>query len=288
MTDILNTGGIDAAVATIASAGANAVKANDRTIQVTATWNGTEVMFPYAFDGAGRAVLLADAVQAAKAEHARLHPDRAGSYVMHDLESLLAWAKRFAGADSAAFVRTPDEDDDGRVVIIVDELAAGTEGARRSLRAGFALQLHERLKGWMSYDGTPLDIEAFSDFANRASDELTGSDLITMISNVEVRQEQNWSRTVSEDGKIKLVAEDTKSTSKVPRTFSFAVPVFAHDDTANVMTFTARLVVKVDRGKPKFTYELVDFDQRLSEAMKQIVAEVAPVVPNVYMGLPPA
>jgi hypothetical protein len=130
-----------------------------------------------------------------------------------------------------------------------------------------------------------MGVDAFSDFAARASEELSGAELLTMIANVEVRSESLWSRVVDADGKIRLKAEDTNQISKVPATFNFVVPVFDGDDEANGQIFTARLTTKISKDKkPLFTYEIVDFKSKLAAAVRTRFDAVATVVSNVYMG----
>lgn len=289
--DVLNANtAADSAVASIAAAGAHAVKADDRTIQVTAKIGDVEVTYPYAFRGNGEIALFEQVVAAAKAEHARRHPDRAGKYRMHDLASVLAWAKRYGGPESAAYVSAPDPDTrvEGSVLVIADDTpAAGPDGGRRALSAGYQFSLHPRLQSWFDGAGDPHAVAAFAELIDRAADELSNAELASAVNNIEVKEESTWKRQADADsGKIRLLAEDTQQVSKVPRTFQFAVPVFEHDQPGNVQTFQARLKVTVERGKPVFSYELLDFALRLGEAVAQVVAEVGAVVPQVYMGAP--
>jgi len=282
----------DEAVATIARAGADAVTADKRHIVVSAWYgdasNPTEARVPYLFDGNGTPRPCSEAIDLAKQLHLMEHPRRVGTYKMDDLASLIAWGQRFQTPTTAAFITAPEHIGDGSVVVVIDEMApAGHDGALRQLRCNTTLRLHERLQAWLSASTQAMNIEQFSDFAQRATDEFAEASLISAIANVEVHEESKWVRSVdSETGTVKLTAESSKRTTKMPTSFQFAVPVFDGDDPQNAMTFTARLVIKAPNGKPQFQFEVVDFKPRLAQAMETIRQQVLAVTPNVYMGSP--
>lgn len=289
--DSIKKDALDATVASIQAAGAAAVRAADRQFTGQVTIGDVTVAYPYVINGDGNPVLLDSVVRAADAEHGRLHPDRAGRYSMHDLASLLAWAQRYVGESSAAYVISPDADScaSGLVTVVVDDLPQkGADGGRRALRCTMPLELHDRLRDWLSSAETLMSVETFADFVRRATDELGSADLLTMVNNVEVHEESSWARVAGEDGSLKLKAESSQRTSRVPAAFAFRVPVFDGDPEQDAQTFTARLTVKVDKGKPVFAYEIVDVAPTLAQAVKRIRDAVAAVVPATYMGSAPA
>ncbi len=279
----------DEGVATIARAGADAVTAGLRYVTVYAWCGETEVRVPYLVDGSGNPRACQEAIDLAKQLEHKARPTRSGNYKMSDLASLVAWAQRFkVEATTAAFIEAPDLGRTGAVVVVIDELEAGNgHGALRQLRCSTTLRLHDRLKEWLTASAKPMGVEEFSDFAQRATDEFAEASLISAIANVEVHEESKWVRSVdSETGTVKLTAESSKRTTKMPTSFQFAVPVFDGDDPQNAMTFTARLVIKAPNGKPQFQFEVVDFKPRLAQAMETIRQQVLAVTPNVYMGSP--
>jgi uncharacterized protein YfdQ (DUF2303 family) len=277
-------------VATIAKAGADAVEATKRLVHVTAVVGTGErsatAVVPYLFNADGSPVICERAMTDATVAYNKAFPDRACVYEMDDLASLLAWATRYKTDDTEAFVSAPTDHLDGTIYVVIDGLPKlGPDGGRGVLTAMVKLSLSDRLKGWLANNLTSMGVDAFSDFAARASEELSGAELLTMIANVEVRSESLWSRVVDADGKIRLKAEDTNQISKVPATFNFVVPVFDGDDEANGQTFTARLTTKISKDKkPLFTYEIVDFKSKLAAAVRTRFDAVATVVSNVYMG----
>lgn len=279
---------LDNGVATIARAGADAVTAKDRIVEVEATYGDVTVTVPYLFDGCGSPRPCEIAMGLAKDLYDRDHPTRRGYYEMDDIASLVTWGKRFAVADTTAvFIEAPS-DGEGKVIVVVDELQQGAaDGARRQLKCELKLRLHERLLVWLGASQKPMTVDAFSDFAQRATDEFADASLISAIANVEVHEESKWARSVDPDTlAVRLTAETTKKTTKVPSVFKFAVPVFDGDDEQNAQTFTARLTIKAPNGKPQFSFEVVDFKPRLAEAMATIRQQMLAVTPNVYMGSP--
>lgn len=283
----------DATIASIAKTGADAVKAGDRLVYVSG-WSGdseapTEVKVPYLFDGSGNPQPCKAAMDLARELNAREQPPRAGIYEMDDLDSLIRWAQVYKVPETTAiFVEAPSVDSDGKIIVVVDELRAGNPlGALRLLRCEAKLRLHDRLCAWLRTDQHPMNIEQFGDFAARAVEELSEAALISAISNVEVHEASKWVRSVDpESGAVKLTAESSKRTTKMPSSFRFAVPVFDGDDPANAQTFTARLIVRAPEGKPVFTFEIVDFKPRLAQAMATIRQQLVAVTEHVYMGSP--
>lgn len=287
----------DDLAATIARAGADAVEAAKRIVEVEARHGDISeldaivVKVPYLFDGSGNPQVCKDALALARELHERERPRRRGCYEMDDLGSLVAWAKRFAVAETTAvFIEASGlvDSEDGKVRVVVDELQANHPlGALRELRCELKLKLHDRLRAWIIADCKPMSIEAFSDFAMRAVDELGDAALVSAISNVEVHEECKWVRSVDpESSAVKLTSETTKRTTKIPSVFRFAVPVFDGDDEQNAMTFIARLTIKAPQGKPQFTYEITDLKPRLAQAMETIRQRMIEVTPHVYMGSP--
>lgn len=241
----------DEGVATIARAGADAVTASQRHVVVSAWYGETEVRVPYLLDGSGNPRACQEATELAKQIEQRARPARSGNYKMSDLASLIAWAQRFkVESTTAAFIEAPDLGRVGTVAIIVDELEVGDEhGALRQLRCSTTLRLHDRLKEWLDASNHAMSVEEFSDFAQRATDEFAEASLISAIFNVEVHEESKWLRSVDQDtGAVKLTAESSKRTTKMPTSFQFSVPVFDGDDPQNAMTFTARMVIKPPTG----------------------------------------
>lgn len=284
-------GAVDNKIATAASLGALAVTADARTIFVPATYEGTEVLIPVAFNAHGEPIVLTEVLKLAELAHGRAHPRRGGEYTFTAVASLLAWATRFAGPLSAAFLSAPTATlTAGEVEIIIDELdAKSTDGAARALSATLKLRLSDRLAFWLRHVNKQFNAEQFQDFVTRAADELTTADVVTMINNLEIKSEALWKRTVDENGRTKLQIEDQSGpATRIPSTFAFAVPVFDFDDEANGQTFNARLVLKLEKGRPFFTFEVVDFASKMAEVMAALAAQVATVVPQTYMGSPPS
>ena len=278
----------DPTVASIQAAGAAAVNGPSRLFSATATVGDVTMAMPYVVDGTGAVRQLSELQSAVQAEHQKRHPDRTGRYQMSDLTSLLAWAQRHTTDDTAAYVKAPEGRNAGSATVVVDDLPRlGPDGGRRVLRAVLPLELHDRLLAWIELDSIEMDVEKFSDHVNRAIDELSGTDLVTMIANVEVSTSSSWTRTVDADNRVRLVAEESKGTSKVPARFSFMTPVFDDDDPANVQMFTCRLVCKVQNKKPVFSYEILDLKNKLGQAVKRIRDDLGQVVAAVYMGNPP-
>lgn len=54
-------------------------------------------------------------------------------------------------------------------------------------------------------------------------------------------------------------------------------------DEYKVHTFSARLSLKLDKGRPSFRYEIIDLPGRVADAMRAIREQVGAVVTNVYM-----
>lgn len=265
----------------------------------------TEV--PIGVGANGTPAVLVQAWEIARDEAKRAAPDRAGNYKLDDLASLIKWSRRYGTSNTIAFVKAPD-DSDGRVTVIVDELppaapkyvaaadgskmientAVQDAGAHRWLRAYTELPLHPRLDAWLESSEGWMSAEVFHAMLDRASEELGSAEVLSMATNIEVHNETSWSRTVDPNtGAVKLAAEDKTTTTKVPKTFQFVVPVFAFDDEQNAQTFTARLSIKVERGKPVFRYDVVDYAPRMAQAIKQIQLDIGAAVSEVYAGSPP-
>jgi len=108
-----------------------------------------------------------------------------------------------------------------------------------------------------------------------------------MISSVEVKTDSSWKREVDADGRVRLVAEESKGVSKIPARFSFMVPVFDDDDPANAQVFTCRLIAKVQNKKPVFSYEILDLRTKLDAAVARVRDAIGQYVAAVYMGAAP-
>lgn len=281
----MSTTDIKQGIEAILAAGANAVTAQGRGYTIDVTHRDTTIKVPIVAQSGGGIAVLRDAYDLAKQEHAERNPDRAGRYTMADTESLLAWAGRFKQPDSAAFLTAPTLVAPGSVTIVIDELPISTAGAHRRLTASLGLRFSDLLTEWLKLNGQWQTAEAFYSFVDEHTDELTTADVLTMAKNIEIRSESTFKRSVSDDGKVKLVLEDQSGPAMtVPRKFGFVAPMFSFGGEYKHHTFSARLALKLDKGRPMFRFEIVDLQGRVSDAMRVIRDEIATVIPLVYLG----
>lgn len=270
-------------VEAILKAGRQSATVEERVCSVTIDYRGTVVAIPIATTEHGTMVIR-DAYDLAKQAHAEQHPDRAGRYAMADLESLLAWAKRHKTEDTAAFLTAPG-DTPGSVQVVIDELPASGAGCHRKLSASLALKFSEALTEWLAQNDQWQSAEQFYSFIDEHTDQLTTADVLTMAKNVEIKSESSFKRSVDDSGRVKLVLEDQSGPAmSVPRKFGFVAPMFTFGDEHKLHTFTARLSLKLDKGRPMFRYQIVDLPGRVGDAMRGIRDEVGKVVGLVYMG----
>jgi uncharacterized protein YfdQ (DUF2303 family) len=271
-------------VEAIVEAGRASAVANDRIIAVPAKYRDTEIDVLYVVTPQG-AMILRDAYDLAKAAYEQTSPERSGRYEMADMESLLAWSKRYKTADTAVFLTAPSLTGVGAVRVVVDELPVGEKGCHRKLTASLALRFSDLLTEWLKLNGAWQTAEAFYTFIDEHTDDLTTADVLTMAKNIEVKSESTFKRTVADDGKVKLVLEDQSGPAmSVPRKLGFVAPMFSFGGEYKAHTFTARLALKLDKGRPIFRFEIVDLAGRVQDAMRAIRDEIAPTVPLVYMG----
>lgn len=269
------------------SAGAAAVDLATRTAKIAVPYRGLEFSIPLAFDASGQPVVLDGLIEQARSQYDRENPERSGDYTFHDLASLSAWAKRHGNENTVAYVASPARDPNGigKISVVIDGLPSQDLGSHEQLRGWMALELSDRLKVWKSHERKTFTADNFNDFIQRASDELGNAELISMVNNIEVTETSQYRRTVdAATGAIRIQDENTKTPARIPPSFSFAVPVFDFDDVANVHAFTARLSVKLEKGKPFFSFEIVDLKPRIAAAVAIISRELGTVVKNVYAG----
>jgi uncharacterized protein YfdQ (DUF2303 family) len=255
-----------------------------RVDTIDVEYRNTKIVVPVAAAGQG-VVVLRDAFDLAKQAHADQSPERAGHYTMADLESLLAWAGRHRTPNTAAFLSAPTPSAPGVVQVTIDELPTGDAGCHRKLSASLALRFSNLLAEWLKLNGQWQSAEAFYSFIDEHTEELTTADVLTMAKNIEVRSESTFKRTIGDDGKVKLVLEDQSGPAmSVPRKLGFIAPMFSFGGEYKAHTFTARLALKLDKGRPMFRFEIVDLPGRVLDATRVIRDEIGKVVPLVYMG----
>lgn len=278
-------------------AGAASVGAVSRMRNVDVTVRGVTVGVPYAFDAAGTPRFLSEAWDKASAAADRERPQRGGRYSFADLPSLVGWARRYKIDETCAYLSAPSATSNGYAVIVIDDLVAArdvgddavaTAGTNRLLRGTLAIELHERLKAWISGQSKWTPAEEFCSFVEQAGDELLTADLLTMVQNLEVRGATSWKRSVDDKGVVRVQTEDQSGpATRIPRDFAFAVPAFKHDGAAG--SFAAKLFSKVEKGQPMFQFRISDLDRTIMSAMRSIGGAVAEVIPSaqVYFGVAP-
>jgi hypothetical protein len=277
------------AIEAVLAAGRMQTALKDRVMDLTVDRDGVLVTIPVTCDSNGNARVVKEALEYAREEQERLKPAREGSYSFEDFASLLRWSERYKTESTAAFLESPAPLTTGSVVVVIDELPLVEGGTHRKLTGSVQYGLHEDLIAWTAKAGQWLSAPDFYQLVDERSDAMVDSAVLTMASNIEIKSEATYVRQVDETGAVKVQASDKSGpVSRVPKTFQFISPVFEYDEPGNMgMTFTARLRMKISSNKPVFQYEIIDFPNRIREAVRVLFAEVQKVVPVVYMGEQP-
>lgn len=274
----------DEEVASILNAGKLSASIAERHTSIEVDYDDVTIKVPIVATENGASVIR-DAYDLAKQTHDRLYPARAGRYAMADLESLLAWARRYKTEDTAVFLGAPNSAGPGLIQVVIDELPASAGGCHRQLSASLALRFSELLAAWLRLNGQWQSAESFYSFVDDHTDELTTADVLTMAKNVEIKSESTFKRSVDDSGRVKLVLEDQSGPAmSVPRKFGFVAPMFSFGGEYKHSTFTCRLALKLEKGRPQFRFEIVDLPGRVQDAMRAVRDEIAQTVPLVYMG----
>lgn len=214
----------------------------------------------------------------------RLAPPRRRTFVAHEVDSLIAWTKRYCTADTVVYVNRK------AVEVVIDDVPASglRGGSPRAHRGVLHLGLHPRLIVWLAACDRDLTVEQFSDVVEANIDDIADAAIPSMIRNLEIAEGTTWRRTVDAQGRIKLASESTQGGTPVPRSFKVAVPIWSIDtDDSDAEPIVFRLALKVSKGSATFRLTAHNLDELVGVRVDEMLAEMTAALDGDEADVPP-
>ncbi len=165
-------------------------------------------------------------------------------------------------------------------------------------RASYRCPLSRQCQLWTKHDGAAFSPVALGDFIEANQLDLTTKDghapatkMLEVARNLVINVGSKYQRTIDPTtgtGTLIVKDEHDEATStKIPKSFALAIPVFEGDDTHYVVEALVRFTMV--EGRPQFAYVLQNKEKVLEDALATLRAKVgAGTGAPVFVGNPPA
>lgn len=165
-------------------------------------------------------------------------------------------------------------------------------------RATYKCPLSRQWQLWTKYEGAPFAPVALGDFIEANQLDLTTKDghasatkMLETARNLVINVGSKYQRTIDPTtgtGTLIVKDEHDEATStKIPKSFALAIPVFEGDDTHYVVEALVRFTMA--EGRPQFAYILQNKEKVLEDALAELRNKVAAGTgAPVFVGTPPA
>lgn len=226
---------------------------------------------------------------------------RAGTVEVGSLESLIEYVNRYKVCDSVAFAPLNPPS----VTVVFDfhektnpddsSAAAGWCGDR----ATYKCPLSRQWQLWTAAEGKPFTQVQFGELIDQNETDLRGDDeaglasaarMLEVARHLVVNSTGKFERKVNlTTGEGTLVASDehASSSTKIPKAFGLAIPVFEGSDTHYLVECQVRF--SMVEGRPQFAFVMKNRPAVFDKATAELRAAVAErcAIP-VFVGVPPA
>lgn len=187
---------------------------------------------------------------------------REGTIVLTEVDSFIAYAKRYGGERTIVYAHT----DSLAFVAVLDDHPAGpspTDTAWRGHRARYACPKSPEWLAWTALDGVAQPQDKFADFIEgRLEDLATGdgfpkaTDVLQMARNLLINTKGTFQRQLNPTTGDSILVNKTETetgSTVIPRAFLLGIPVFEGGARYQV---EARVRFGFSDGRPAFTYTM--------------------------------
>lgn len=146
---------------------------------------------------------------------------------VHDLESLLAYAKRNGSPGGSVLFCSAEE-----FVLVLDDQGMDEDSCYMPERIVYKPGLSTPAKAWKERMNTKLGHVKFKEFIEDREAEIQDASLLMAVAQFRARTSLEYSANLDDDGKkIGFIVETRTGTETVrlPRTFSIRIPIFRGD-----------------------------------------------------------
>jgi uncharacterized protein YfdQ (DUF2303 family) len=220
---------------------------------------------------------------------------RAGTVELAELASLVNYVNRYQ-LDGITVAFAEPSPPVVTVVFDHDEQNGGAAGWRGD-RAVYRCPLARQWQIWASFEGKALNQGQFGDLIEQNADDLRGGEgfadaakMLEVARNLVIHQAGKFERKINPttgEGTLVATDEHAATSTKIPRAFLLAVPVF--EGSEELYMVEARIRFAMAEGRPVFSYLLHNKAKVFEAAFASVRAIVGDrcQIP-VYVGKPPA
>lgn len=209
---------------------------------------------------------------------------RTGMVQLGSLDSLIAYVDRFKRpAETVAFAPLQPA---GVTVIFDYHPSGGDLAAWREDRATFACPVSRQWKLWTELAGKPLTQTQFGDLVEANADDLgpagdrvgfvSAPDLLKVGRELTIHSVGVFERSVDVNtgqGTLLVKEEHGTKSTKIPKGFNLAIPVFEGSEDTYVLE--CRIRFAMEGGRPAFAFLIHNKDQVWEHALKELREKVA-------------
>lgn len=193
------------------------------------------------------------------------------SVTLHELDSFIAFAKRFQTPESVIFMDAST----GKIKAIFDYHGSSspTDAQWRDNEACFSPVLDKRWKAWTNNNQAKMDQSDFAEFIENALQDInkpTGAEMLEIATKFHLIRKAAYSSSVrlnSGEVQFQYSDEHTKGTVEIPEKITLAIPVFQGGCAYEV---EARIRYRLKEQQLTFWYELINQDDVKEHAIKKI------------------
>lgn len=207
---------------------------------------------------------------------------RTGTVELESIESLIAYIKRYKGEDTVAFapVKTAG------ITAVFDYHPSGPDAARwREDRASYRCAFSRQWLFWTDAEKKVYGQVAFGDLLEANEVDLTTRDgfassttMLEVARNLSIISKGTYKRTHDPvSGQYTFTASDehAEQSTKIPKGFALAIPVFEGDDALYPVEALMRFSMGAEGKSPQFGFILQNRDKVLEHALGALRARVA-------------
>ncbi len=222
---------------------------------------------------------------------------RSGTVELGSVDSLIAYVDRFKVAESNAVAFAPVSPPGITVIFDYHPATDDGEAAWCQDRASYKCPLSRQWQLWLAAEGKAFAQVAFGDFIEANQADLSTRDgfapatqMIEVARNLVINVGSKFARTVNPttgEGTLIVKDEHDASTStRIPKAFALAIPVFEGDEV--LYPVEALLRFAMVEGRPTFAFVLQNKEKCLEFALAELRKRVASQcgIP-VFVGTPP-
>lgn len=213
-------------------------------------------------DNGARIEVFKDALEALE-DRQEAPRRRRTTHVLHELDSLIAYANRYKGDHTLAWAHNAD----AKVAIVFNDhpgTAKPSDAAWRDHRAIYTCPRSPEWIAWTSLDGQSMPQDKFADFIESRLEDLRAGDglpkpldVLTMARHLVVRSKGTFERqlnpTTGENILVNKIENEPAASTTIPRAFGLGIPVF---ENGTVYAVEARIRMQILEGRATFGYVL--------------------------------